>query len=191
MLAAELLVYFSAFIGPFVQEDAAIVAGATAFLHPETAKMASAPLVLLSLFTGLVVSDLWKFWIGVAGRKQQWAKAMAQKPSVVAISSKIVTHPGKTLMLARFIPGTRIPAYIAAGFFGVSFARFSFWIIVSAALYIAIALVVLRTIGEVAGMKGQLYVGIGLVILIFLVFGGKLVKQFLARKADRESSTTS
>lgn len=186
----QALIYLSAFVGPFIQEDAAIIAGVTAFLHPEINKMASPALILGSMFFGLVVSDLWKYWIGAAGRNHSWAKVMAQKPAVEAVGQKIVSYPGKTLMLARFIPGTRIPAYIAAGFFGVSFARFSFWIVASAAAYVGVALLVLRTIGEVAGMKGQLYVGVSLMVIICVWIGSKVVKKAISQKPKTNSSTT-
>jgi membrane protein DedA with SNARE-associated domain len=165
-MPTDILIYLTAFIGPFVQEDAAILGAVTAFLHPETNKMASGPLILLAMFCGLVISDLWKYWIGYAGRTQGWAQAMARKPAVGAVGDKIVAHPGKTLLLARFIPGTRIPAYIAAGFFGVSFGRFAFWIVVSAGAYVGVAWAVLRSVGEVAGKTGQLYVAGGLILVL-------------------------
>jgi membrane protein DedA with SNARE-associated domain len=165
-MASDLLIYLTAFIGPFIQEDAAILGAVTAFLHPETNKMASGPLIVLAMFCGLVISDLWKYWIGYAGRSQGWAQKMANKASVKAIGSKIAAHPGKTLLLARFIPGTRIPAYVAAGFFSVGFGRFAFWIVASALAYVGVAWLVLRTVGEVAGKTGQLYVAIGLVLAL-------------------------
>jgi membrane protein DedA with SNARE-associated domain len=162
----DLLIYLAAFIGPFVQEDAAILGAVTAFLHPDVSNLVSAPLILVAMFVGLTVSDLWKYWIGYAGRSQAWAQKLANKPTVTAIASKIISHPGKTLMLARFIPGTRIPAYIAAGFFGVQFARFTVWIVVSAGAYVAVAWLILSTIGEVAGKLGQYYVAAALIILL-------------------------
>jgi membrane protein DedA with SNARE-associated domain len=165
---SEIVIYLTAFIGPFVQEDAAIVGAVTAFLHPETNKMASGLVILVSMFAGLVISDLWKYWIGFAGQTQTWAKAMAQKPAVGLVGSKILANPGKTLMIARFVPGTRIPAYVAAGFFGVSFPKFAFWIVVSALAYIVTAAVLLGTVGAVAGKTGQLYVGAGLIIALLL-----------------------
>ena len=60
----ETLIYMTAFIGPFVQEDAAILGAVTAFIHPETQTMASGTVILLSMLAGLIISDLWKYWIG-------------------------------------------------------------------------------------------------------------------------------
>lgn len=175
-MTADLLIYLTAFLGPFIQEDAAILGAVTAFLHPETDKMVSGPLILVAMFSGLVISDLWKYWIGYAGRTQGWAQKMAKKRAVGLVGNKIVAHPGKTLMLARFIPGTRIPAYVAAGFFGVDFGRFAIWIIVSGAAYVAVAWALLSTVGMVAGKAGQLYVGIGLMVVLVCYAGWGAIK---------------
>jgi membrane protein DedA with SNARE-associated domain len=165
--------YLTAFIGPFVQEDAAIIGAATAFWHPDTQAMASGPFLLASMFVGLVISDLWKYWIGFAGRSQDWARKAAQSSTVRAIGSKIISHPGKTLLFARFVPGTRIPAYIASGFFGVPFGQFAFWIVVSGLAYVGVALVVLGSVGAVAGKTGQLYVA-GFLMASLLIYAGIL-----------------
>ena len=77
-------------------------------------------------------------------------------------------------MIARFVPGTRIPAYLAAGFLGVPFGVFALWIIVSALTYTSVIWGLIVTVGTVAGQKGQLYLGLGLVSLILIVMGGRL-----------------
>jgi membrane protein DedA with SNARE-associated domain len=161
--------YLTAFLSPFVQEDAAIIGAATAFWHPDTRAMTSGPALLGAMFAGLVISDLWKYWIGFAGRSQKWAQKTAAKSTVQAIGKKIVTHPGKTLLFARFVPGTRIPAYIASGFFGIPFGLFAFWIVISALAYVGIAVAIMGSVGAVAGKTGQLYVA-GVLIASLLIY---------------------
>ena len=180
-ISSEFALYLAAFLGPFIQEDVAIIGAVTAFLHPETTKAASGHVILAAMFSGLVLSDLWKYWIGFAGRRHAWAKGFAAKRAVVALGDKIVANPGKILMLARFIPGTRIPAYIAAGFFGVEFRRFSFWIIMSALAYTGIAVALMATVGMIAGEKGQFLVACGLIAGLVIWVGIKAV----LRKASR------
>jgi membrane protein DedA with SNARE-associated domain len=77
------------------------------------------------------------------------------------------------LLFARFVPGTRIPAYIASGFFGVPFGQFAFWIVVSGLAYVGVALVVLGSVGAVAGKTGQLYVA-GFLMASLLIYAGIL-----------------
>ncbi|GBF58832.1 hypothetical protein PbB2_02520 [Candidatus Phycosocius bacilliformis] len=174
MIPADLLIYLSAFIAPFVQEDAAVVGAVTAFAHPGMDKMANGSVILCAMLCGLVISDLWKYWLGWAARTQSWARRFADKPGLADVGAKIQAHPGKTLMIARFVPGTRIPAYLAAGFLGVPFGVFALWIIVSALTYTSVIWGLIVTVGTVAGQKGQLYLGLGLVSLILIVMGGRL-----------------
>jgi membrane protein DedA with SNARE-associated domain len=162
--------YLTAFLGPFVQEDTAIIAAVTAFLHPDMDQKVHGGALLCAMFIGLVVSDLWKYWIGYGARRGQWATNFAKKQQVLAIGDKIVRHPGKTLIFVRFVPGTRIPAYIAAGFFGVPFGAFAFWIVASGLAYVGLALGVLASVGVVAGKTGQLYVACALVVGL-LIYG--------------------
>jgi membrane protein DedA with SNARE-associated domain len=169
-MTPDWLFYISAFVGPFVQEDAAILGATTAFLHPDTRIMANGTLVLGAMFAGLVISDLWKYWLGFGARKHGWTHKIRQQDGVIAIGNKILAHPGKTLLFARFVPGTRIPAYLAAGFFGVPFRVFAFWVVASGAAYVGVAIAVLSSVGAVAGKNGQLFVAVGLVCTLF-IFG--------------------
>lgn len=182
MIPADLLIYLSAFIAPFVQEDAAVLGAVTAFAHPAMDQMASGPLIVFAMLLGLIISDLWKYWLGWAGRTQAWAHRVSEKPGVAQVRSKIIENPGKTLLIARFVPGTRIPAYIAAGFFGVPFARFAMWIVVSAVAYTCVAWGLIATIGTVAGEKGQLYLAIGLIGAILVYVGYTMISNKLKSK---------
>jgi membrane protein DedA with SNARE-associated domain len=172
MLPSEHLIYLSSFIAPFVQEDAAVIGAVTAFAHPGMDQMADGVLIVSAMLVGLIISDLWKYWLGWAGRTQAWAHRFSEKPGVAHVRAKIVANPGKTLLIARFVPGTRIPAYIAAGFFGVPFWLFATWIVISALAYTFVAWALIVSVGTVAGVKGQLYLAIGLIsaILVFVTF---------------------
>jgi membrane protein DedA with SNARE-associated domain len=115
---------------------------------------------------------LWKYWLGWAGRTQAWAHRFSEKPAIAQVRAKIVANPGKTLLIARFVPSTRIPAYIAAGFFGVPFGLFAAWIVISALAYTFVAWALIVSVGTVAGEKGQLYLAVGMIsaILLFITF---------------------
>jgi len=186
MIPADYLIYLSAFIAPFVQEDAAVLGAVTAFAHPGMDHMADGALIVSAMMVGLIISDLWKYWLGWAGRTQGWAHRFSEKPGVAQVRAKIVAHPGKTLLIARFVPGTRIPAYIAAGFFGVPFGRFAAWIVVSAFAYTVVAWALIVTVGTIAGEKGQLYLAIGLISAILLFVAFKMIKAKLRPPAHAD-----
>jgi len=106
---AEWFAYLCALIGPFIQEDVAVLAAASASVSG-----IGTPLwMFIAVTIGLTVSDLWKYWLGRAAISQPWAKKHAQNPRILKMQESIVHNLGKSIMIARFIPGTRIPLYIA------------------------------------------------------------------------------
>jgi len=113
-------VYGLVFAAPFVQEDSAVVVTATL---TALGKLALGPAVI-AIFLGLFFSDIWKYWIGWAALKNRKGAAFAKKEKVLALNDKIQRYPFTTLVTARFIPLTRIPSYIACGFFRMSYAKF-------------------------------------------------------------------
>lgn len=152
----DVLVYLAAFASPFVQEDAAVWGAVTAVEHPAMDSMASGPLILASMLCGLIISDVWKYWIGHFARRSAWAARIAAKPAVGAVGARIKAKPGATLLAARFVPGARIPAYVAAGVFEVPFGLFALWIVVSALAYTAVAWALVATVGSIAGSHAML-----------------------------------
>jgi membrane protein DedA with SNARE-associated domain len=183
MISSDYLIYLSAFIAPFVQEDAAVLGAVTAFAHPGMDHMADGFLIVSAMLAGLIISDLWKYWLGWAGRTQAWAHRFSEKPAVAQVRAKIVANPGKTLLIARFVPGTRIPAYIAAGFFGVPFGLFAAWIVISALAYTFVAWALIVSVGTVAGEKGQLYLAVGMISAILLFITFKMISAWFKRPA--------
>ena len=163
--------YLCALIGPFIQEDAAVLGAASASVSGIGTPMG----MFIAITIGLTVSDLWKYWLGRAAISQSWAKKHAQSPRILKAKDSIVHNLGKSIMVARFIPGTRIPLYIAAGFFQASFVKFTAFIFLSALIYIAIAFGLFHFLGEVAGEEAKKYLPIAAVVgFIFLLIFKRL-----------------
>ncbi|MEZ5921245.1 MAG: VTT domain-containing protein [Parvularculaceae bacterium] len=160
-------VYAGLFLAPFVQEDAAVIASASLSL----AAMGDGPLLFTVTTLGLIASDLWKYWLGRAARTQGWAHKFAEKPSVAKAEALVVKRLGATLMTSRFLPGTRIPLYIASGYFKAPWPRFAFWVSMSAIAYVALIFTLFHAIGAVAGEQAKLWlpaVAVGLLALVLL-----------------------
>lgn len=139
-------VYLIAMIMPFVQEDTAVIGAASsaAAAHGRPA------LLLLATWAGLVVSDGWKYW-GRLAYKIPMAARFTADPRVIAARDKVLTRLGLALIVARFVPGTRIPLNVACGLFRVSFVRFILLIMLSAALYLGVAFAVFTALGAIVG----------------------------------------
>ncbi len=167
-------IYLCLLVGPFVQEDAAVIGAASA----SSIGMGDPVLLFLSLIVGLSASDLWKYWAGRAALTQDWAHKFAQKDGVQAARDKVLKRLGHTLMVVRFIPGTRIPTYVASGFFKAPFGPFALWVVLSGTLYGLLVFALFHSLGAVAGEKAKAYVPFIAITLVVLVLGG----QFLWKK---------
>lgn len=163
-------VYLGLFLAPFLQEDAAVISAASLSLMA----MGDGAMLFFAVTAGLTASDLWKYWLGRAARSQGWAKKFAAKPAVARAEDLVRSKLGTTLMTVRFVPGTRIPMYIAAGYFGASWPRFVLWIVLSAIAYVGIAFALFHAVGMVAGEAARIWlpaVAIG-ALLIYLLYRG-------------------
>ncbi len=162
LLGAALL---GLFIGPFVQEDLAVIGAASlSIMHP-----ALTPIILPVIMIVLWASDVWKYLPGKWARDKGKALDPALRPRAAAVITGLNTHPGKTLMTVRFIPFARIAAYVAAGYAGVPFARFGFWIALSGALYIGIIFAMFHLLGAVLAEQVKVYlplIGLGIAALL-------------------------
>lgn len=168
----EAIAYICALIGPFVQEDAAVLGAAAA----SVSGIGSPVFMFIAITLGLTLSDVWKYWLGRAAISQDWAKKHAQSPKILKAKDNIVHNLGKSIMMVRFIPGARIPLYIAAGFFQASFLKFSIFIFASAVIYIGVAFAIFNVLGEVAGEEAKKYLPIVAIIGFIGLLAFKRIK---------------
>ena len=144
----SLWVLFAAlFFSPFLQEDFGVILAAAASL----AGVAPTPFLAVAILAGLVASDAWKYWMGRLARRYEWAHKFAEKPGVSVAGDLIKKEFLQTMVTARFVPGTRIPTYIAAGFFKAHYPKYVLTLVFTACLYIAVVFGLFHTVGAVAG----------------------------------------
>ena len=145
--------FLTLFILPFVQEDVAVIAAATASI----AGAESTALIFLAILIGVSCSDVWKYWLGWIARRYSWAQRFAEKPGVSVAGTLVKKELYQTLVTARFVPGTRIPTYIACGFYESPYLRFVLLVISTAFLYISLMFGLFHIAGEVIGEKAAFY----------------------------------
>lgn len=144
-LIAAAAIYGAIFFAPFVQEDAAVLGSATAapmLPHPELAYAA--------LFAGLYCSDSWKYFLGRFARKSKLVQGVMARPTAKRIGDTVEKRLGVALIVARFVPGTRIPLYVIAGVQHAPMVKFLIILGCTAALYIAFAAALVAVIGPKA-----------------------------------------
>lgn len=176
------LLYLGIALGPFVQEDAAVLAAATL----SASDPQHFPNVFIFILIGLILSDIWKYWIGWAALSNDKARAFTEKKHIADLKDKVQQHTILTLLGARFIPLARIPAYVACGYFGISYLKFCLTIALTALLYTVIIFIACHYLGEIVGDKLEMMLPlIGGVFL--LIFGAIIVWRY--RMAKKHSKT--
>ena len=143
------LLYLGLFIGPFVQEDAAVI-GAASLSVSESNHWIS---IFAFVLAGLIASDSWKYWLGWAAKHHKWAKKYAERDSVMKMKAAVRGNIVKTLLAVRFIPLARVPTYLAAGFFDVPYLKYWLSIAASAILYTTVIFTGFHLLGEVMGER--------------------------------------
>ena len=162
------LIYICSLIAPFIQEDIAVIGAVTAIIS----KMGNPLGLFAAISIGLIMSDLWKYWLGRAATTQDWARKYSDKPSVHKAREKLESNVFKTIFVSRFLPGARIPLYIAAGFFKIPFSKFALSICATAIFYIGLIYVLFFALGEIAGERLKTYLPIAALvgIALYLIF---------------------
>ncbi len=179
MLGSDWAIYLAALLGPFVQEDAAVLAAASAGTmgHAHPALMFAATLV------GLAASDVWKYWAGRLAHRSRRASKWAADPRVQTARERVLKRLGVTLLVARFVPGTRMPLYFACGVFKAPFVKFFTLMVATGALYIALAFALFATLGRVVGEQVRAYAPFIVIALVAALLGVSWLRA--RRKAQR------
>ena len=144
MMDPSWLLYLGIFLGPFVQEDAAVIAAASL----SAANAVHFPVIFFVILAGLFLSDIWKYWIGRAAHTSARARTYAEREHVMEFRDKVKRNLIITLMTARFLPLARVPIYVACGYFKVSYLKFCAFIFLTALVYCIVIFGLCHGLGE-------------------------------------------
>lgn len=147
------LLYLGLFVGPFVQEDAAVLGAASLSLSESNHWMS----IFAFILAGLIASDSWKYWLGWAAKHHKWAKKYGERKNVQKMRKGVVSNSAKTLIAVRFIPLARVPTYLATGFFGVPYIKYWLSIAFSSVLYVTLIFTGFHLLGEIMGEHLKTY----------------------------------
>lgn len=102
-------------------EDAAIgyaaILAATGMIAPLFA--------FVALFFGIYLGDVGLYFLGTAARHFRFARRLVGEQRIAKASAWFESRSIYALVLARFIPGSRLPVYAASGFLKMPFATFA------------------------------------------------------------------
>jgi len=117
--------------GTFILEDATTVIAAMAVSDHRL------PLVLTlgALYVGVAAGDVGLFGLGQLAAVHPWARRYVVLDRMQAVRRWLDGRLVTAVIATRFLPGTRLPAYTACGFLGVSFRRFVVAVVVGTMLW--------------------------------------------------------
>lgn len=179
LLLAALIV-----LATFILEDAATIAAALlaaeGYIDPT--------LGLSALYFGIVVGDLALYGLGryASGhpRAVRWIGQKRIKRGRAWMHDRLAP----ALIGARFLPGMRLPTYIASGFLKVSFFRFSMIAIAATAAWTGIFyLLIFRYGSYVVDFFGEWVWVIGAVLLFNVIFLPRRLEKRARENGDEDT----
>src|SRR5207244_1853186 len=132
----------------FVAEDAATIPSALSIFGGPI----SWPLGFAACFTGIWLGDLGLYSLArCAGKnvlRSRWLARLADPATITRCEKTFAQNSALTLIASRFIPGTRLPTYLAAGLFAMPARRFALITAIGALLWISVFFALTKLLGS-------------------------------------------
>lgn len=165
---------FTLAVSTFVQEDVPTIGAAL---------LASAGVIgwktaWLGCFLGIWIGDALLYllarWLGRPMLEKRWARRFVSEAAVRRSETWFSTRGTWLLVTSRFVPGTRLPTYLAAGFLRLPFGRFLAVTGVTVAFWTILLFAVVGSFGMVAGeflhqWNHGLWIGIAIAVVAALL----------------------
>src|SRR5207249_4434133 len=148
MIAPALLASTAIILLSFVSEDAATISSALSIFGVPL----KWPLGFASCFAVI--------WLGVLGvyslaryagknvLRSRWLARFADQASITRCQKTFARNNSFALIASRFIPGTRLPTYLAAGLFAMPARRFALITAIGALLWISVFFALTKLLGS-------------------------------------------
>ena len=148
MIAQALLASTAIVLLSFVSEDAATISSSLSlFGGPITW-----PLGFAACFAGIWLGDLGLYSLarcfGKPILKSRWIARFADATAIERCQIKFNNHASLTLLASRFVPGTRLPTYLAAGLLSMPVTKFAAVTAFGALLWIGGIFIIAKLLGS-------------------------------------------
>lgn len=133
--ASPVIVFFLIVAGTFVSEDATCLAAGVLAGQSRI----SFALALSACFVGIFVGDLLLYWTGrILGRRILnigFFSKLVSENSLANASRWLDDRGAEAIFLSRFVTGSRLPTYLAAGFLRTNFWKFTLFFLIASAIW--------------------------------------------------------
>lgn len=175
-----------------ISEDATTIG--TALLVSQGMVDAVTGLVAINL--GIIIGDSGLYGLGALGARVRRLKRLVATRKVYRAKRWIGERLGAILLATRFMPGVRLPTYLACGFFGFNFPYFVTVLTVGAMLWTGLVFALILTAGRtILDMLGPwkwlgALVILALGILLPHLLRGRVARAFGVSAPDIEDEET-
>src|SRR6266508_3511323 len=150
MIAQALLASTAIILLSFISEDAATISSALSlFGGPINWQLGFA-----ACFAGIWIGDLGLYSLarcfGKPILKSRWIARFADAEAIEWCQTRFNDHASLKLLASRFVPGTRLPTYLAAGLLSMPVTRFAIVTAFAALLWIGGIFAITRLLGSQA-----------------------------------------
>jgi membrane protein DedA with SNARE-associated domain len=158
------------FLVPLLHEDVAIVAAALLI----AAHRLSLGVAVPSLYGGMISRDLLLYGLGAFARRSSKARELLISPRIQHLARWVRGRMVRVIVIARVVPGLMFPAYIACGWFGLSFKRYAAVTIAVTAVYLPVVLTFGTLFGRLALDRVGNWAWIGLALPLIFIAASRL-----------------
>jgi membrane protein DedA with SNARE-associated domain len=176
MIAQALLASTAIILLSFVSEDAATISSALSMFGGPV----SWPLGFAACFAGIWLGDLGLYslarCLGKPVLQSRWVARFADAATIERCQEKFNQRGSLALLASRFVPGTRLPTYLAAGLLSMPVARFALVTAFAAFLWIGGIFAVAKLLGSQALIWFSFFQGkIAAIVLTAFLVGAALL----------------
>ncbi len=168
----------SLFAGTFIQEDAAILAGA----YLVVVKKFPAAVAYTSLLSGVVVGDFVIYGIGRLARRWDKLRWITARINASAAHKWLDRRLFIAVGVSRVLPTLTFPTFAACGWLGIPFKRFAAAAVMSAVIYVSTTFTLLMIYGRSLPPWATTYGWVGLGGVVLLVW---IVRRAVSRRQQR------
>ncbi|MBK67802.1 MAG: hypothetical protein CMP22_06695 [Rickettsiales bacterium] len=152
------------FLTTFLLEDLATTLGALFAV----AGYVSVELALFAVISGIVLGDLGLYALGYSASKNDWLQNKVKGRFIDKTKDVMGRHVVATTLSARFVPGMRLPTYLAIGYFKLSFTAFFYTAMVGVSLWSVLLFSLFFMLGDAARDFISMYQHYALIAAIIL-----------------------
>ncbi len=124
-------------LSTFLTEDGTLIAGSLLV----GSGMTPAPLAITAIALGITLGDIGLYGLGALARKSRFLRSRLPLKRAAGLKKWLDGKRTPVLFFSRFLPGTRLPTYLAFGFLRLPLLHFS--LVMAAASTIWVTLMVL------------------------------------------------